>query len=92
MAGLLSGIVGQKNSGKKVILISPDFFNLSKKIQSLIEEEGYQVFYFSDRPSKKTISKSLIRLSRNFLRLSVRKYVPSFTVVMLQKPTTSLDK
>ena len=43
MAGLLSGIVGQKNSGKKVILISPDFFNLSKKIQSLIEEEGYQV-------------------------------------------------
>ena len=76
MACLLSSIGEQhKNSDKKVVLISPDFFNLSKKIQSLIEEEGYQVFYFSDRPSKKTISKSLIRLSRNFLRLSVRKYV-----------------
>ena len=72
---LLSSIEDKKNIEKKVVLISPDFFDLSKKIKALIEEEGYEVFYFSDRPSEKMLSKALIRLNRNFLRLSVKKYV-----------------
>ena len=72
---LLSSIEDKKNIEKKVVLISPDFFDLSKKIKTLIEEEGYEVFYFSDRPSEKMLSKALIRLNRNFLRLSVKKYV-----------------
>ena len=70
---LLSSIEDKKNIEKKVVLISPDFFDLSKKIKALIEEEGYEVFYFSDRPSEKMLSKALIRLNRNFLRLSVKK-------------------
>ena len=46
---LLSSIEDKKNIEKKVVLISPDFFDLSKKIKALIEEEGYEVFYFLDR-------------------------------------------
>ena len=50
---LLSSIEDKKNTEKKVVLISPDFFDLSKKIKALIEEEGYEVFYFQiDRRKK----------------------------------------
>ena len=41
---LLSSIEDKKNIEKKVVLISPDFFDLSKKIKALIEEEGPEFY------------------------------------------------
>lgn len=62
---------------KSVVLISPDFFNLSKIIREEIENQGYKCKWFDDRPSNKLFAKMLLRLSPAFLRGKINRYFNS---------------
>ena len=62
---------------KSVVLISPDFFNLSTIIKEEIEKQGYKCKWFDDRPSNKLLAKMLLRLSSSSLKGKINRYFDS---------------
>lgn len=59
---------------KKVLFISPNFFNYSEIITKGLINQGYVVDWFDDRPSTNIIDKCLIRFNRNLLKRKINKY------------------
>ena len=58
----------------KVLFISPLFFNYSEIIKKELENQGYQVDWFDDRPSTNIVDKCLIRVNRKLLQNKINKY------------------
>lgn len=57
----------QEIANKRILFISPKFFNYEKEIQKKLESAGAIVDYFDERPGNDFITKSLIRVNRKFL-------------------------
>ncbi len=60
---------------KRVLLISPDFFNYSQIIKSAMEKKGYIVDWFSDRNGVSFMKKALLRVKKSALKSSIDKYL-----------------
>lgn len=75
---------------KKVVLISPDFFNLSTIIKDEIEKNGYECKWFDDRPSKKTIDKILLRISLKLEKGKINRYFNSIIEYCKQEKPSKL--
>jgi hypothetical protein len=58
----------------KIVLISPDFFNLSSLISEEIIKQGFDCIAFSDRPSNGFFSKALLRVNRNSQKWKIQHY------------------
>ena len=54
-------------AGKKILFISPRFFNYENEIRKKLESIGARVDYFDERPGNDFITKSLIRVNRKIL-------------------------
>jgi hypothetical protein len=59
---------------QKIILISPEFFNLSTLIKGEIERQGNTCLGFSDRPSSSFFDKAMIRFNKNFINHKINRY------------------
>lgn len=59
---------------KKVLFIAPNFFNYSSIIKKKLEDKGYYVDWFDDRPSTNIIDKYLLRTHPNIIKNKVKKY------------------
>lgn len=59
---------------KKVLLIMPNFFDYPKIISDELEELGYEVDYFDDRPSTTSFVKAAIRINRKLLHIYIKSY------------------
>ena len=59
---------------KKLLFIGPNFFNYQDIISEGLRKKGYEVTYFDDRPSTSFLMKALIRLNKNLVKNSIKKY------------------
>lgn len=59
---------------QKVLLIMPNFFDYPQAICAELNNMGYEVDYFDDRPSTKGIVKALIRINRNIISYYIKRY------------------
>lgn len=59
---------------KKIVLISPKFFNLSDLIKDEIIRQGYDCHWFNDRISDRFIDKVLIRISKWAIQKKIDRY------------------
>lgn len=60
---------------KKLMFISPVFFDYYKEITRTIEETGrYSVKWYGDRPSEKFLDKAIVRYSKKLLTRKNNKY------------------
>lgn len=71
---------------KKILLIMPNFFGMQKDITKALEDKGYDVVLYSDRPNERIITKTLIRLNRRFRYFLTKRYVKNII-----KETQSID-
>ncbi|SEW03159.1 CgeB family protein [Chitinophaga arvensicola] len=60
--------------GKKILFISPAFFNYEKDIKNKLESFGAKVDFYDERPSNEVLSKALLRVSKKFVRSSIKKH------------------
>ena len=60
---------------RNLLFIAPVFFDYYKDIKAQFEKEGYNVIYFSDRPSEHFISKAAIRLNKKSQKVAINRYV-----------------
>ncbi|MGZ3756554.1 MAG: hypothetical protein ACXVAY_10530 [Mucilaginibacter sp.] len=61
-------------SGKSILFFSPKFFNYEKEIKLALEKLGANVIWIDDRPSNSFTAKVLIRINKNILKNSIKKY------------------
>ena len=73
---------------KKILFIGPRYFNYHEIIKKGFEEKGYEVTYFDDRPSTSFLTKALIRLNKNLLKRSIKKY---FKTILESCKSTKYD-
>ncbi|MBQ7640943.1 MAG: hypothetical protein IJS83_00600 [Acholeplasmatales bacterium] len=59
---------------KKVLFISTTFNSYYKEIIDSFEQIGYEVDWYSDRPSNSIFTRAMIRLNPNFLKRKIKKY------------------
>ena len=59
---------------KKLLFIGPKFFNYHIVIKEGLEQKGFEVTYFDDRPSTTTFMKILIRMNKNLVKRRIEKY------------------
>lgn len=59
---------------KRILFISPRFFDYEEAIISAIEKNGAVVDFFDERPSNSNWTKGLIRVNSNFLKTKITKY------------------
>lgn len=65
---------GKTLSGKNVLFIAPHFFDYEIEIIRKMERLGAKVFFYDERPSNSVFTKTMIRLNRRFLHLSIKRY------------------
>ena len=58
---------------KRILFLCPLFFNYHKKIIKAMESLGAEVDYFDERPSNTVLSKALLRINRNLVKVSNKK-------------------
>lgn len=63
-----------KTNKQNILLIMPDFFSTQRDVKRALEDAGYNVFLFSDRPKSK-LAKALIRINRKLLSLKMMSEV-----------------
>lgn len=59
---------------KKLLLIMPKFFDYPEAIIEELNQLGYEVDFFDDRPSTKGIVKAIIRVNKNIISRYIEKY------------------
>lgn len=64
-------------AGKKVLFISPRFFNYEVSIKKKLEELGAKVVYYDERPNNKVSTKVILRLFSKGLNKALNKYYNS---------------
>lgn len=63
----------------KLLLIMPRFFNYPELITEELENMGYEVDFFDDRPSTNALVKAAIRINKNMIGRYIKQY---FEVMM----------
>ncbi len=58
----------------EIMLISPDFFDYSVVICEELKAMGNSVDWYNDRPSSNSIVKALIRINRNLIGITIKRY------------------
>lgn len=58
----------------KILLIMPNFFDYPQVISDELEEMGYEVDFFDDRPSTNPWIKAAIRLKPDLVKRRIKKY------------------
>lgn len=61
----------------KLLLIMPKFFDYSEIIVTELNEMGYEVDFFDDRPSTNAWIKAAIRINKNLIGTYIKKYFES---------------
>lgn len=61
----------------KLLLIMPRFFNYPQLIIEELNNMGYKVDFFDDRPSTNSWIKAVIRVNKNIIRNYIKKYFDS---------------
>lgn len=61
----------------KLLLIMPKFFDYPEIIVDELNEMGYEVDFFDDRPSTNAWIKAAIRINKNLIRTYIKKYFES---------------
>ena len=61
----------------KLLLIMPKFFDYPEIIVDELNEMGYEVDFFDDRPSINAWIKAAIRINKNLIRTYIKKYFES---------------
>lgn len=59
---------------KKLLLIMPRFFDYPDVISEELQNMGYEVDFYDDRPSTKGIVKAIIRVNQNLIHGYIRRY------------------
>ncbi len=62
-------------SKKRVLLFCPNFFGYDKRLYQAIQEEGFEVDLYDERPSNSFFGKLFLRLNLGFYKTFVRKYL-----------------
>lgn len=62
---------------KKILFISPRFFNYEKAIINRLNELGAKVDFFDERPSNSVIGKGMIRVNPRFYQKKINDYYQS---------------
>lgn len=60
--------------GKKLLLIMPNFFDYPQAICTELEDIGYEVDCFDDRPSTNGIIKAIIRVNKDLIGKYIARY------------------
>ena len=60
--------------GKRILFISPSFFNYEKALLNAMEENGAQVDFFDERPSNSFWIKGLVRVNPNLIEKKIQAY------------------
>lgn len=60
--------------GKKILFISPSFFNYEEAIKNRLLKQGALVDYFDERPSNSIWSKGIIRINPKLYKKKIEKY------------------
>src|SRR5690606_892896 len=63
--------------GKKILFISPRFFNYEVAIVEKLTELGAEVDFFDERPSNSIFSKGIIRVNPKLYKSQINKYYQS---------------
>ena len=58
----------------KLLLIMPRFFNYPELITEELNNIGYDVDFFDDRPSTNAWVKAAVRINKNLIRGYIQKY------------------
>lgn len=58
----------------KILFITPSFFDYEKEIKAKLEERGYKVDLYDDRPTNKSLGKILIRINPRLLSFVIHRY------------------
>lgn len=61
----------------KLLLIMPNFFDYPKMISSELNNLGYSVDFYDDRPSTNAFVKAIIRINKSFINGYIKKYFNS---------------
>lgn len=59
---------------KSVLFICPVFFGYEKSIKNAIEENGFDVDYFDERPSNNALMKAIARTKKSVLNIFINKH------------------
>lgn len=59
---------------KKLLLIMPRFFNYPELIKDELNNLGYEVDFFDDRPSTNAWIKAAIRINKNIISKYIERY------------------
>ncbi|WP_394234990.1 lipopolysaccharide biosynthesis protein [Niallia oryzisoli] len=65
---------------KKILFLCPLFFNYHKKLIKAMESMGAEVKFFDERPSNTVLSKALLRINPNFVKVQIKKYYEEMTM------------
>jgi len=66
-------------SKQLVLFISPAFFGYEISIKNAIEENGYEVDYFDERPSNSALMKALVRTQKKAMDVLISRYFNEIT-------------
>lgn len=58
-----------------VLLIMPEFFTTKRDVVSALENNGYNVVSYPDRPSENNFVKAVIRFNRKLMAVKTKRYV-----------------
>ena len=70
---------------KKILLIMPNFFDYPQTISEELENMGYDVDFFDDRPSTRGIVKAIVRVNKNLINSYIKKYFNEIMKIVKQK-------
>lgn len=73
---------------KKVLFIAPGYFNYHKMIKAKLENLGFEVDYFSDRPTENSLFKAVSRVNPS---LVYKKVEPYFNEIISKTENTQYD-
>lgn len=69
----------------KLLLIMPNFFNYPQVIKEELNNMGYEVDFFDDRPSTNAWIKAIIRINKNLIYSYIQKYFLSIMKTIKNK-------
>lgn len=70
---------------KKLLLIMPRFFNYPELIEDELNNMGYDVDFFDDRPSTNAWVKAAIRINKNIIQFYIKRYFNEIMKVVKNK-------
>jgi hypothetical protein len=61
-------------SNKRILFISPCFFNYEKEIKAKLERMGATVDFYDERPSNNSVAKALIRIDKRLISFFIKQH------------------